>query len=148
MFARLLLTFALVFSIQSASAEDRPEVGRYVKCFAGDTGVKVWMTRIGPESNREVIIQVVGVDHPWDKLITKHKAEINGGKERYKTTVDGSDWATFVVTETRGELYLPKADRPFKVTYDEGLSMQGRPQHFLTDYLKQEAEKAGEEKKQ
>jgi hypothetical protein len=70
MFARLLLTLSLVFCcFQTASAEERPEVGRYVKAFSGDTGVKVWMVRIGPESNHEVIIQVVGVDHPWDRVI-------------------------------------------------------------------------------
>lgn len=142
MFARLLLTLSLVFcSFQTASAEERPEVGRYVKAFSGDTGVKVWMVRIGPENNHEVIIQVVGVDHPWDRVITKHKAEFNGMREKYTTTVNGNEWGTFVVTEARGELYLPDTGRSYKVSYNEALASQGNPQHFLTDFLKQEAEK-------
>jgi hypothetical protein len=146
MLARLGLILSFVFCIHSAAMADerpaRPEVGRYIKAFSGDTGVMVWMVRIGPDSDNEVLIQVEGVDHPWDKIIRKHHKEANGARETYTTTVNGSDWQTLLVTDASGELYLPNVGHPLKVTYDRGLAAQGNPQHFLTAYQKQEAEKA------
>lgn len=147
MFARLGLVLSFVFCMQSAAmADERPEVGRYIQAFSGDTGAIVWMVRIGPDSSNEVIIQVEGVDHPWDKLIIKHHKATSGARETYTTTVNGADWQTFLVTEASGELFLPNVGHSIKVAYDRGLAAQGNPQHFLTAYLKQEAEKAEAQK--
>lgn len=140
---RLLVILSFVFCIQNAAAEERPEVGRYVKAFTGDLGITVWMTRLGPPGNNEVIIQVEGVDHPWDKVITKHRVEYGSDRETYVATLaDGSEFRSFLLTGTSGELYLPSAQRTMRVSYDRALAAQGNPQHFLTDYLKQEAAKA------
>lgn len=147
MLARLLLAVSFVFCIHSATADERPEVGRYVKAFSGDLGVIVWMTRIGPSSKNEVLIQVEGVDHPWDKVITKHRVDYANDRETYTATLpDGSEFQTFLLKETTGQLFLPNGGRSLHVSYDRGLAAQGNPQHFLTAYLKQEAEKAASNK--
>lgn len=140
MLSRLVVILSFVFCMQNAIADERPEVGRYVLAFTGDLGVTVWMTRLGPLGNNEVIMQVEGVDHPWDKVIVKHRVEYGADRETYVATLpDGSEFRTFLLTGTTGELYLPSGHRTMRLTYDRALAAQGKPQHFLTDYLKQEA---------
>jgi hypothetical protein len=152
MLTRVLVFLSFMFCIQGAMtgamADERPEMGRYVKAFSGDLGVVVRLTRIGPPSNNEVILQVEGVDHPWDKMIVKHRVEYANNRETYTATLpNGSEFQTFLLTETTGQLYLPNTNRAMRVSYDGALASQENPQHFLTAYLKQEAEKNASKQK-
>ncbi len=141
MLKRFLILFTTVLLVQTgvtqAAEEKRPEVGRYVKAYSGAENLKVWTTRIGPESNHEALLQIGGIDHAWDMKIMKVKIEPAGKSDRYIAQVDGKPFTALILTNESAELYLPNAKRVYSVGYSKELSEQGNSERFLTDYLQQ-----------
>jgi hypothetical protein len=126
-----------VVSVAAPSEAARPEVANAVKAYSGGEGLQVWTLRVGPRSANEFLVQLTGVDHPWEKHIFKTKAEPgSGGATKY--VIEGKDYVVLVLNDGGyGEAYLPPKDKALSVSYDDSLSSQGNPEAFLTDYLKQ-----------
>ncbi|MGP1684065.1 MAG: hypothetical protein ACTS8S_17230, partial [Giesbergeria sp.] len=106
-------SFCIIFlllgvgGLSLASAQSRPEIGRYVKGYSGQEGVKVWTLRIGAAEKKEAIVQITGIDHAWDMRIQKMKVEASQRGNTYVATVDGKRFVVLVMEGDAGELYLP-----------------------------------------
>ena len=127
-----------------AHAAERPDAGKYVKAYSGNEGVKVWITRVGPAEKAEVLLQVTGIDHPWDGLIQKARVENRDLSRRYIIRQNGQDYIVLALDRDSGTLFLPYQPdnlRSLQLKYDENLSSRGNPQHFLTEWLEQNEKK-------
>lgn len=143
MMKKAVLMFCLFFGIASAvSAEDavRPEVGSYVRAYTG-LGAKVWLTRIGPRTANQVIVQITGVDHDWDRKIQIMDMQWVKGEKRYLLKNGDQEFTVLVLRHAGGQLYLPGDPEPYLIHYDEELSQQSDAQHFLTAYLHQNGQR-------
>lgn len=133
--AALVAAFLCLW-MNAVAATERPDVAKRVVAYQGEQGVKVWTLRIGERSANQALVQVEGVDHDWDMRIQKMQVEKTDKDTRYVTTVDGHRFVALIVQGVwGGELYLPGQGQPLQVGYSEGLSSQGNPDAFLTDYL-------------
>jgi hypothetical protein len=131
----LLAALGMTLSSFANAAEARPEIARYVKAYAGNEGVKVWTLRIGPVEKNEAIVQIAGIDHPWDMRIQKMQTEPSSRGTNYVATVDGKRFVVLVMNESSGELYLPSTNKTVRIGYSKSLSEEGNAEHFLTDFL-------------
>ncbi|MEO5561577.1 MAG: hypothetical protein ABIO49_16535 [Dokdonella sp.] len=133
----LLLLGAGGFSV--ASAVPRPEVARYIKAYSGQEGITVWTLRIGAVDKSEALVQITGIDHPWDMRIRKLKVEPSQHGNNYVATVDGKRFVVLAMEGESGQLYLPgSGEAQSKLIYSKTVSEQGNPEHLLTEYLKQD----------
>ena len=131
--------FIIAFlSITPVWAEEiRPEIGPFVKAFHGNEGLKVWTLRIGPRSAQEALVQLGGIDHDWNKLIQKAKVEIDRDRTLYTVQLDDKKFVLLILSNGKGSVYLPDSNNEMPVSYDEALSENSNPEHFLTDFLEQ-----------
>lgn len=145
--ARLAIVLTMLFGIFSSAAlaaeGDRPPVATYAKVYRGPEGLTVSVLGIGAPENEEFLLQYSGINHDWNWKIFKAKRVPGGTGHDYMVIVDGSDYATLIERKSGwgGSLiqaYIPKTADGAPMTYDEGLSQQIKPQHYLTDYLEQE----------
>ncbi|WP_414163449.1 hypothetical protein ACMGGS_16040 [Superficieibacter sp. BNK-5] len=141
MFRFIIAILGSLMIMQSAFADaTRPEIAKYVKGYEGQEGVQVWTLRIGPKEANESLVQIANVDNALDKKIIRCKVEpASGGATSYKTEIDGKSWELLRVKDGSGELYLPGESSSTWVAYSQSLSQEGNAEHFLTDYLEQEA---------
>ena len=117
----------------------RPEVAEKVMAWQGDEGVEVWILRYGPRDKNQALVQVVNVDHPWNKHIYLMDVKKDDKKKTYSLTLNGTRFVALnMYGMNSGELYLPDEKQPYRINYSQMLSEQGNPHHFLTDYLQQE----------
>lgn len=149
-YLKLALAMFLIMSVPAfAENEERPPVGKYAKAFTGPEGLVVATLRIGMAEKDEFLIQFAGIDHDWDLKIFKAKKVPAAHGHAYEVNVDGEPRRLLVAKNASGGSYEYTAyvtDAPYgvKVNYDESYSRRIPPQHFLTDYLKQnEGEKTG-----
>ncbi|WP_028454417.1 hypothetical protein [Chitinilyticum litopenaei] len=122
------------------------ELGRYVKAYSGEEGVKVWLLRYGPESANEALVQVGRVDHPWDLRILKAKlVQRTADEQRYVVQHKGADYTMLIVRGSAAELWLPSQTAfpasPRSLRFDEALANQGNPQRFADEFQQQTAQK-------
>lgn len=136
---KLLVIFLLSLGMwSSAFADNRPDIGRYVKVYSGGEGVVVWVMRIGPPASREALVQIGGIDHQWDQRIQKMTLEptaINGTK--YVVISDGQRREVLTVDQGRAELAVPGMPEKPMLTYDKSRSEQEKPESFLTAFQEQ-----------
>ena len=131
----LLLVIA---GFNHANAQARPEIARYINAFNGQEGITVWTLRVGATEKSEALVQITGIDHPWDMRIQKMKVEPSQGGNTYLATVDGKRFSVLVMEGASGQLYVPgSGEAQSTLTYNKDLSEQGNPEHFLTEYLQQ-----------
>lgn len=150
---RYLTLILAMFLITSAPAfaddAERPPVGRYAKAFTGPEGLVVAMLRIGVPEKNEFLLQFAGIDNKWDMKIFLAKKVPAANGHAYEVNEDGQARRLLVAKNGYGgqydyTAYITDAPNGVKVGYDESYSRQIPPQHFLTDYLKQNAgEKIG-----
>jgi class 3 adenylate cyclase len=121
-----------------AAEAARPEVGKFVKAYENNSSsVKVWTVRVGPPAKNEALVQITGIDHPWDMKIFKANVITDSQQsEKYRITHNGQPFVMLIVSEHGAEVYLPD-NKIHKVAYSKILAEQGNPEHFLTDYLNQ-----------
>lgn len=135
-FALLGLLSASPPSIHAQEAP-RPEIAKYVKAYAGYEGTRVWVLRIGPREDNTAIIQIGGVDHPFDMKIILAQVEETTKDQRYSIENAGKKFVLLIVNDYGGELYLPETSKTVSLRYDDNLSQSSNAEHFLTEYLNQ-----------
>lgn len=134
----VLFSVCLLGSSVAMADEARPEVADKIFAYSGQQGVKVWILRIGDRSANEALVQVAGVDNEWNLRIQKAKVEKTNKDTRYSVQKDGKPYEVLRLDRDIGELYLPGETQALRVVYNEELSMTGRPQAFLTEFLEQQ----------
>lgn len=131
---------------QSAFAEQtRPEISQYIKGYKGAEGAVIWVMRIGPRDNHEVLVQISHIDNKFDGHIFLCKEEISRENERkYTTNIDGKPFELLNSGNGNGRFFMPNEPVTGEwMNYSEELSSSdvANPEHFLTAYLDQEAKK-------
>lgn len=136
---KFILFTVIAFLVSSlAFAQARPKVGKYAKVYKGSEGLYLTIAQIGPPENMETLLLVEGIDHQWDGKIMIAKAKKYSNKTEYAIQVDGKDYVVFINRSGSGEVYHERSGNPIYVSYNEELSRQVIPEHFLTRYLKQQ----------
>lgn len=125
-----------LFSVASAE-QPRPEMARYTKAYSGGDGYQVWLARVGPKENNEVLIQIVGIDHKLDGKVIRAKATSVGGGLKYTATIDGKPLDLLYVQGDSAELRLTGQPWTSTLSYDRELVSNQPPQHLLTAFLEQ-----------
>ncbi len=133
----MLFSVCLLGSSMAMAEEARPEIADKIFAYSGEKGVKVWVLRIGDRSANEALVQVAGVDNEWNLRIQKMEVEKTNKDTRYSVLRDGKRYEVLRLNRDVGELYLPGEIQELRVSYNDELSMSGRPQAFLTEYLDQ-----------
>nr|WP_073162606.1 hypothetical protein [Pseudomonas asturiensis] len=133
----VLFSVCLLGSSMAMAEEARPEIADKIFAYSGEKGVKVWVLRIGDRSANEALVQVAGVDNEWNLRIQKMEVEKTNEDTRYSVLRDGKRYEVLRLNRDVGELYLPGEIQELRVSYNDELSMSGRPQAFLTEYLEQ-----------
>lgn len=133
----VLFSVCLLGSSVAMADEARPEIADKIFAYSGEQGVKVWVLRVGDRSANEALVQVAGVDNEWNLRIQKAKVEKTNKDTRYSVQKDGKPYEVLRLNRDIGELYLPGETQALRVGYNDELSMTGRPQAFLTEFLEQ-----------
>lgn len=136
----LIAISCMMIAIAPATfAQKRPEVGNVCKVYTGEEGLRISTCRVGSVENNEVLIGIMGIDHPWNSKIFKAKVKQYDGKEDYEIMVNGKP---YVIMTYRNyyEIYLTpygttKAEQ--YVSYDKNVSQECKPEWLLTEYLEQ-----------
>ncbi len=146
------LTLALLFTLSFAtmtnaqnSKTKRPEVAQYCKVYTSNENLQVTTTRIGKAENNEILFELVGIDHPFDKKI--FKAKVNESNDNISITIkyEGDDW---VIASKQGDsswyndfmVYLPNKGKKmseYNIFYSKEISNGCKPEWLLTAYLEQ-----------
>jgi hypothetical protein len=142
------------------SEAHRPEVGKFAKVYRGGEGLEVTVLRVGPESDKKVLLYFWGIDHEYNGRILLHEVvnESRDGRADYMIERDGKACYTFQMRDVGWggpiyDVYLPGVKNGLRVQYDEAKSREVKPEHLLTRYLEQEAQdpspqaKSGKKKK-
>jgi hypothetical protein len=141
------LLFALSFSNVNAQdgKKSRPEVAQYCKVYVDNENLQITTTRLGKPENNEILIEVLGIDHPFDKKIFKAKVQESTGSMDITIQYEGKDWV--MITKRGSEswndnlmVYLPnkgKKSSEFRIIYSKELSNQCKPEFLLTAFLEQ-----------
>ena len=147
----VIVVLMMVLGVSQVMAdENRPEVGKYAKVFKSYSqavDLTVIMVRLGPKEDNQALIQFSGIDSKWDGKIMKHQCNIWGANN------DKLDCCTIEITGDKYcsligrngwfggyEAYLPDmTPDTINVYYDKEGSRQVNSEHFLTEYLKQQA---------
>ncbi len=138
------LSFTTMTNAQNSKTK-RPEVAQYCKVYSSNENLQVTTTRIGKEENNEILFELVGIDHPFDKKI--FKAKVNEGSDNISITIkyEGEDW---VIASQRGgsswyndfTVYLPNKGKKmseYVIFYSKEISNQCKPEWLLTAFLEQ-----------
>jgi len=134
-----LLTLLLIAPISSPAESTHPLVAGAMQGYSSTHGINVWTLRVGERSDNESLVQIVGVDHTWDKLIQKMTVEKTFKDIRYVVKRDGKPFVALIVNRGFGELHLPGEPTPLPIIHNGSLVMEGDAQQFLSDYLEQVA---------
>jgi hypothetical protein len=140
----LALSFSSISNAQD-SKNSRPEVAQYCKVYVNNENLQITTVRVGKPENNEILIEVFGIDYPFDKKIFKAKVL------EYNTSIDitiqyeGKDWVIMTKRGSEGwndnfSVYLPnKGKKPseFTIIYSKDLSNQCKPEFLLTAFLEQ-----------
>jgi hypothetical protein len=144
-FCLLLLIGITTVSNAQDGKKTRPEVAQYCKVYVNNENLQVSTTRIGKEENNEILIEIFGIDHPFDKKIVKAKVVEYNNSIDMTMQHEGKDW--IIITKRGSEswndtftVYLPnkgKKSSQFNIAYSKELSNQCKPEFLLTAYLEQ-----------
>lgn len=152
----VLAVAGLLFAAPEVQAQPRrPEIGRYAKGYKGAEGVRVTILRVGNPDLNEALVRVSGVDHPLDRVILKVKVEKKysnrGNSYEYTMTWQKKPWV-LIAADDPGPgrrsyyLFLPgewtyqgRPEQGHPLHYDEGVTQETNPEHFLTEYLEKHA---------
>lgn len=137
----LMLLVSVFISTSAWAQQARPEIGPFVKVYRGSEGIKVWTMRIGSREEQESLVQIRGIDHDWNNVIHKAKLELKGDRTSYVIQVSGKKFVVMILEYSSGSVYLPSSSKELRVGYDESLSEEANPEHFLTAFLEQKIEK-------
>ena len=137
----LILIFLFITGVALANDVDqkRPEVGNIVKAWEGAQGEQVWTLRYGKPEDHKALVQIVNIDHPWNKKIFLTSVEEkNNNRSDYVVMQNNKRFVALITNNYSGELYLPNQSSTIQVYFNKALSSEGNAQYFLTDYLNQQ----------
>ncbi|MEA9578728.1 hypothetical protein SAMN05192589_10293 [Paracidovorax valerianellae] len=141
---RRLTVTAVLFPVLFAGAvaavhadTPRAEIATQVKTYASTDGVKAWTLRYGPREKNQALIQVTDSDSTIDKKILLATTSTTAKDTRYTVQLNGRPYVLLILNGSAGELYVPGSQKSTWVRYDEDLSAQSNPEHYLTDYEQQ-----------
>ena len=141
----IVLCLSGLASGAQAAETDRPAVARYGNVYRGGEGLTLAILGIGKADDEEYLLQYSGINSDWNWKIFKAKKVPAGTGFDYVIQFDGRDYATMIERGgsgySRSQVFVPKVADGVTVSYDEGLSQQVKPEHYLTDYLEQESGK-------
>jgi hypothetical protein len=140
-----LAFFTSAIQAQQIKTSDRPEVGKYCKVYVDNENLQISMVRIGDRQNDEILFEVFGIDHPFDKKIFKAKVTEVDDRTNITIKYEGKDW---IIASKKGDgysnqnfmVYLPnkgKKNSEISITYSKELSNNCKPEYLLTAYLEQ-----------
>ena len=129
----------------------RPEVGELAEAYAGDKNLVVTIVRVGKRENKQALVEIVGLDHPWNRRIFKaNVANIAPNsssivKNEYTIKVNGGDWNLARTEDNQLTLFLREngatgKSQEYRLGFAKSISDDTRPEYLLTAYLKQEAD--------
>ena len=139
---KLIALFVLCTAVfGNVVAAERPDVARYVRAYTGGEGVTVWVLRFGPVADKEALVQINGIDHPWDGRVQRMKIEQMQSGVKYVASSGGKRLDVLWRSELPGaptlELAVPGMPGRTALAYDKAVSAESDAQHFLTKYLEQ-----------
>ena len=131
-----------------AATQARPEVGEQAEAYSGDKNLLVTIVRVGKRENKQALIEIVGLDHPWNKRIFKaNVTNIASGhstavKNNYEITVNGKSWNLATTEDNYLTLNLREdgatgRQMSYRLAFDKGTADDTKPEWLLTAYLKQ-----------
>lgn len=132
----------LCMSFQNVFAQTkRPEVGNVCKVYTGYEGIRISTCRVGPVENNEVLIGIMGIDHPWNSKIFKAKVNKYNGKEDYEIKVNGKPYVLITYRDYYMIYLTPYGTTKEEqyIWYNKDASSECKPEWLLTEYLEQEA---------
>ncbi|HEX8329636.1 MAG TPA: hypothetical protein VF629_19015 [Hymenobacter sp.] len=133
----------------TAAAPARPEVGEQAEAYSGDKNLLVTIVRVGKRENKQALIEIVGLDHPWNRRIFKaNVTNIASGqstavKNNYEITVNGGSWNLATTEDNYLTLNLREngatgRQQSYRLAFDRGIANDTKPEYLLTAYLKQD----------
>ncbi len=140
----LILLFVLSFTAFVNAQSARPEVGKYCNVYVNNENLQITTLRLGKPENNEVLFEIFGIDHPFDKKILKAKLNENGRNLEHIIQYEGKDWTIAIKqTDSYGDnftVFLPNKGKKlseFRIQYSKELSNQCTPEFLLTAFLEQ-----------
>jgi hypothetical protein len=145
----LTTTDANANSSRHSLAEDRPEIGEYAEVYQDKNNLRVTIIRFGPRERKEALVEINGIDHPWNKQIFRvsvsdwtNPSDSSNKKVDYVTQVNGEDWYLLNRRGNRLQLNLREngdagKEQNYDLSYSAELSKNSKPEDLLTTYLEQ-----------
>jgi hypothetical protein len=140
-----LFLFTMAPLAQQSKNAQRPEVGKYCKVYVDNENLQITMVRVGDRENNEILFEVIGIDHPFDKKIFKAKVTEVDDRTNITIKYEGKDW--IIASKKSGDIgydnyvvYLPNKGKKYSefiITYSKELSNNCKPEYLLTAYLEQ-----------
>ena len=145
-----LASVAPTFTAQAQATQARPEVSELAECYTGDKNLTVTIVRVGKRENKQALVEIVGLDHPWNRRIFKANvaniAPANSSlvKNEYIIKVNGRDWHLARLEDNQLTLFLREdgatgRSQEYHLAFSQGVSDDTKPEYLLTAYLKQES---------
>lgn len=157
--ASAAMGFATLFSLIAAPTTDaqkagqttqvRPEVGEQAEAYSGDKNLVVTIVRVGKREQKQALVEIIGLDHPWSRRIFKaNVTNIASGhstavKNNYEITVNGNSWNLATTEDNYLTLNLREngatgRQQSYRLAFDKAIAADTKPEYLLTAYLKQD----------
>jgi hypothetical protein len=130
---------------QQSKTAPRQEVGNYCKVYVDNENLQITTVRVGNIENNEILFEVLGIDHPFDKKIFKAKVTEVDNRTNIIIKYEGKDWV--IASKKSGDysngnftVYLPnkgEKNSEFNIVYAKELSNNCKQEYLLTAYLEQ-----------
>jgi hypothetical protein len=152
------LGFATLLSLASAAPAHaqkaattksaRPEVGEQAEAYSGAKNLQVTIVRLGKRENKQALVEIVGLDHPWNRRIFKAdvtnlaSGSSTAVKNNYEINVNGKSWNLATTEDNNLTLNLRDngltgQEHSYRLAFDKAIADDTKPEWLLTAYLEQ-----------
>ncbi len=143
-------TAVLAPAVAQAQTAGRPEMGTLPEAYRDDKQLSVTVVRYGPKANKQALVELAGLDHPWNRRIflanvvdvARRAGEV---KNSYWIQLAGKPWGLVAQDLGYGGPMLNLCEDGdtgknvrYPIYYSKELSEQSNAQFMLTAYLEQE----------
>lgn len=143
---------ALILLPQAAQSQTttRPEVGELAEVYRDDKRLNVTIVRLGKRENKQALVEIADLDHPWNKRIFKTvvvdvSRRVGEVVNTYWIQLDSKPWGLVVRDMNYGGLILNLREQGdtgknvrLSISYSKELSAETSSEFLLTAYLNQE----------
>jgi len=141
---RLVLSSILLLAVAQTGFSNTESLkpGKYVRVYKGGEGITVTVVPLLPNSERDALIEVRGVESKIDEVVLRHKQAEGREDPTWVTTIAGEDFWTLESKKVWGtnRLVLRLPEKPMEsieVFFDEKLSKRARASTFVNRHEKQ-----------